>query len=111
MFYSIFYSSLTTAAPGLMYAEPVWSPSQNDGKPGALHGAGDRRADTLAKASTLNPSIFDALTSVDGPAAGVGAQLANDLLYHLGFHPFCPAFTICNSDKLLTPYKMTCLSS
>jgi hypothetical protein len=80
-----------------MWSQFPSSPDWTKELPAALLHMDNWRIDVLAK-GTLTPCILSALTSVDGPGAGVGAQLGSDLLYRLGIHPFCPALTICQSD-------------
>ncbi|KAJ7199941.1 hypothetical protein GGX14DRAFT_372584, partial [Mycena pura] len=56
--------------------------------------------------------IIDCFLDADGPAAGVGAHLANDILFLLALHPDTPAVCICADEalyrevekKLSTPY-------
>ncbi|KAJ6544913.1 hypothetical protein B0H10DRAFT_1836644 [Mycena sp. CBHHK59/15] len=39
--------------------------------------------------------MIDVLTEVDGPGAGIGQHLANDLLFLLAIHPDTPAIELC----------------
>ncbi|KAF7372546.1 hypothetical protein MVEN_00117000 [Mycena venus] len=45
--------------------------------------------------SDNNTPIFDCLLETTGPAAGVGAHLANDILFFLAIHPDTPANVLC----------------
>jgi hypothetical protein len=45
-------------------------------------------------------SIYDFLLRADGPAAGVGAHPANDILYLVGFYVDTPANEICENDEM-----------
>ncbi|KAJ6597339.1 hypothetical protein B0H10DRAFT_752917 [Mycena sp. CBHHK59/15] len=44
-------------------------------------------------------AMIDVLCQPLGPAAGVGAHLANDLLYLLAMHPDTPAYTFCCDEQ------------
>ncbi|KAJ7266477.1 hypothetical protein B0H12DRAFT_1046161 [Mycena haematopus] len=56
------------------------------------------RASTVASMDTM--PIFDCLLKTDGPAAGVGAHLANDILFLLVIHPDTPANILCEDAEM-----------
>ncbi|KAF7359925.1 hypothetical protein MVEN_00718500 [Mycena venus] len=49
--------------------------------------------------------ILDVLLEVDGPGAGMGQHLANDLLFGIALHPDTPSLTICLSDELYSELR------
>ncbi|KAK7032696.1 hypothetical protein R3P38DRAFT_2520548 [Favolaschia claudopus] len=44
--------------------------------------------------------ILDVLLQVDGPGAGIGQHLANDLLFEMALHPDTPSLSVCSDDSL-----------
>ncbi|KAK6977239.1 hypothetical protein R3P38DRAFT_2582166 [Favolaschia claudopus] len=44
--------------------------------------------------------ILDVLLQVNGPGAGIGQHLANDLLFEMALHPDTPSFSVCSDDSL-----------
>jgi hypothetical protein len=59
----------------------------------------DRWQETVIAENDWTPIIV-ILTMANGPAGGVGKQLANDLLYELAIHPDMPSIELCSSPEL-----------
>lgn len=49
--------------------------------------------------------IIDVLCDTKGPAAGVGAHLANDILYLVSIHPDTPATVVCLNEQMYSTLK------
>ncbi|KAJ6477183.1 hypothetical protein C8R47DRAFT_985057, partial [Mycena vitilis] len=49
--------------------------------------------------------IFQWLLSTDGPAAGVGAHLANDILFLQAIHPDTPAVVLCRDEEMCSSLR------
>ncbi|KAJ7233257.1 hypothetical protein C8J57DRAFT_1532615 [Mycena rebaudengoi] len=66
--------------------------------PAAIQYLHDWRASVLRK-GTSTPMI-DVLTEMEGPGAGIGQHLANDLLFLLAIHPDTPAIELCADNTI-----------
>ena len=64
----------------------------------------DQWRDEVLCKRALTP-IITALLDTCGPAAGVGAHLANDILYLLAIYPMMPAFYLCSEDTLYHAFR------